>query len=312
MKSSSDSNIKFLQSKFPNTDIYFIGSGSDSSAYRVGDNVIRIPHNAQSAEMYVRELKICCEIAKYISVQIPNIIVHNDNKFIWVGHKMIVGHKWSWHKFMWHPTKQRNLGKSLAKFMAELHSINTKKLTVAIPYLSNSAPYMNFDDVAPFLSKYMNNKQMQFFRKKYENILSQPIDKSDLVLTHLGIKGPNSVVDENGNLSGVFDWCNAGIYERGRDMVLIRMLAPNALWRIFAREYTKLTGIKINQHHIDDLIKIEFLWSKRWISPDGEFREPGDKRLQKKNIGACMAHFHHLPMVCKWWWYHVGGGLFNH
>lgn len=292
----------FLLSHFPNADIKFIGSGSDSDAFRVGTKIIRVPHQ-NSGAMYERESKICHAIAKYISIRIPNITVHTDGGNVWVEHEMITGDKWSWHKFMWNRTKTRNLGQSIARFMAELHGMDTKKLCRAVPELKQSAPYMEFDAIAPYLATVLSNRQMKTFRKNYERILNFPVKPSDMVLVHLGIKGPNSVVDSNANLSGVFDFCNAGIYERERDMVLIAMLAPHSLWRAFAHEYRRITGIKPNKKRIYDLMKIEFLWSKRWISTDGGIIVP-NMRFFAKNVGAAMARFYHIPTVCKWWWYY--------
>lgn len=298
-----NSNIipEFLTKKFPNTKIEFIGSGSDSDAYKVGTRVIRIPHG-NAKDLYLREAAICNAIADKIHFQIPKITVHQEeNGILWVEHEMIIGRKWSWHKFMWQPMHMKNLGHSLAQFMAELHSVNTKLIP---EQFRKSIPYIKFSAVAPFFEKHLTKSQMIFFHKNYDRTLSYPIKPQDMVLVHMGIKGPNSVVDSNGNLTGVFDFCNAGIYERERDMVLIAMLAPYALWHAFACEYRRQTGIKPNRKRIFDLMKIEFLWAKRWLTPDGVVRPPRERFLLK-NIGAAMAHFHHLPSIFKWWWYYT-------
>ena len=236
----------FLKKKFPRTKIKFIGSGSDSDAYIVGKNVVRISH-PNSQKLYLREAAICKAISKQMSFKIPSITVHKEKDgTIWAEHKMISGEKWSWHKYMLRRRRMRNLGRSLAKFMAELHSVDIRKIPAKY---RESVPYMPFNDVAPFFAKFLSARQMRFFQKHYERILSYPVKKSNMVLVHLGIKGPNSVADRNGNIVGVFDFCNAGIYERERDMVLIAIMAPNSLWRIFAHEYQKLTGIKPNKYH---------------------------------------------------------------
>lgn len=294
---TKDEVLAILQSQNPDTDVVFIGSGSDSDAYRAGTRIIRIPH-AGSVDIYLREAAICHAIRPFISIPIPDITVHSDGDFMYVEHEMITGHKWSWHKFIWQPWRQKNLGKSIARFMAEMHTIDVSRVACAT---GPSMPYMEFDDVAPFISEILSPRQMQFLRKNYERILAHPVAKSDMVLTHLGIKGPNSVIDDTGALSGVFDFCNAGIYERWRDMVLIRMLAPYGLWRVFAREYERLTGVRIDVGRIVDLMKIEFLWSKRWIGADGKIH-PAGRYFLAKNVGACMARFHHLPMIFKWMW----------
>lgn len=295
--------LKFLQKKFPNQEIIFIGSGSDSTAFRVGDYVIRIPHNNKNIKLYLHEESVCRAIKKFIHFDIPDITVHND-KILWIQHKMVTGQKWSWHKFMWQPRKQRNLGKSLAHFMAELHS---KKVCNAIKKAENIQKYkyvyMPFDKVSPYLQKVLCPKQLEYFRRHYEEIISKPVPASDMVLCHLGIKGPNSVVDSNGNLTGVFDFCNAGIYERWRDMVLIYLMAGRGLYNTFCREYKKLTGIKVDTKRISDLTVIEFLWAKRWYQND-KFAPLGQAFVDK-NTATAMAHFHKLPKITQWLWYYT-------
>lgn len=291
----------FLRKKFPKTAIKFIGSGSDSDAFIVGKKIIRIPHKA-SQKLYSREAAICNAIHNQMSFKIPKITVHKEKDgTLWAEHRMVDGVKWSWHKYIWHPHRMHNLGRSLAQFMAELHTADIRKIP---PRYRVSMPYMQFDDIEPFFAKFLTPRQMRFFRKNYERILSYPVKKSNMVLVHLGIKGPNSVADKDGNLVGVFDFCNAGIYERERDMVLIAIMAPYSLWRIFAKEYERLTNVKPDRKRTLDLAKIEFLWSKRWIRGDGNIRQLGEHSL-RKNIGAAMAHFHHLPYQFKWWWYHT-------
>ncbi|MBO4480789.1 MAG: aminoglycoside phosphotransferase family protein [Alphaproteobacteria bacterium] len=291
----------FLTKKFPKSQIKFIGSGSDSDAYKIESRVIRIPHN-NAKDLYLREAAICNAINNQMHFKIPQITIHTEpDGLLWVEHEMIMGHKWSWHKFMWQPMRMKNLGRSLAQFMAELHSINTRLIPEKF---QESIPYLRFDDFKPFFKKYLTESQLRVFQKNYERILAYPVKKRDMVLVHLGIKGPNSVVDSDGNLIGVFDFCNAGIYERERDMVLIAMLAPYPLWRTFSYEYQRKTKIKPNKKRIFDLMKIEFLWSKRWTTPNGTIHAPNERFLLK-NIGAAMAHFHHLPPVFKWWWYYA-------
>ena len=294
--------LGFLQKKFPKQPVTFIGSGSDSIAFRVGNRVIRVP-KGKNATLYLHESEICNAIKRYINFDIPNITVHRG-KFLWVEHKMIMGQKWSWHKFMFHPIKQRNLIHSLAQFMAQLHSekvCNAVKKHIKIPKKQNV--YMDYKDVLPYLSEILRPGQLEYFRRHYEKVISEKISDDNMVLCHLGIKGPNSVVDKDGNLSGVFDFCNAGIYERWRDMVLVYLFASRGFYKDFCREYKKLTGVTVDTKRIKDLAAVEFLWTKRWWR-DGQIK-PARQSFLAKNIAAALAHFHKMPKIMKWWWYYT-------
>ncbi len=295
--------IDFLHKKYPSQEIKFIGSGSDSTAFRVEDQVIRVPHNEDNIKLYLHEAAVCNAIKKFIDFDIPEITVHQD-EILWIEHKIVDGKKWSWHKFMFHPKKQKNLGIGLARFMAQLHSKNARDAISKAKHIQKyKYVYMPYEEVLPYISNVLRPRQLEYFKKRYEKIVSKKVPDKDMVLCHLGIKGPNSVVDDNGNLTGIFDFCNAGIYERWRDMVLVYLFAPLYLWRIFCYEYKRITGITIDTKRISDLSTIEFLWAKRWYKND-KFRPLGE-RFIAKNVAAAMAHFHGLPKITMWWWYYT-------
>ena len=293
--------ISFLHKKYPNQEIKFIGAGSDSDAFRAGDCIICIPHNKNNIDLYLHEAAVCKAIKKFINFDIPEITVHKD-KFLWIEHKIVDGKNWSWHKFMFHPKKQKNLATSLARFMAELHSENVRDAVKKAKNIKKyKYVYMPYNQVSPFLAKILRPHQLEFFREHYKKIVSHRVPKRDEVLCHLGIKGPNSVVDDKGNLTGVFDFCNAGIYERWRDMVLIYLFASRHLYKTFCREYKKLTGITVDTKRVSDLTVIEYLWAKRWYKNDKLC--PLNQRFIARNTAAAMAHFHKLPKFMKWLWY---------
>ena len=170
--------IDFLRKKYPSREIKFIGSGSDSTAFRIGDIVVRVPHTENNIGLYLHEESVCKAIKKFIDFDIPNITVHQDD-ILWIEHKIVDGKKWSWHKFMFHPKKQKNLGISLARFMAQLHS---KKASDAIKKAKNIQKYkyvyMPYEQVLPYLSNIIRPKQLEFFRKHYEEIVSKPAEPS--------------------------------------------------------------------------------------------------------------------------------------
>lgn len=293
---SRDDLQTFLETKFPGQNVKFVGLGSDSTAFKVGTRIYRFPHRGD--DIYQMEAALCNFIRPSISVPIPNVKIVKDGGYLFAVHEMITGNKWSWHKFSWAPSKQKNLIKSYAKFLAELHSVNVNELVRCVPDLKETIPYCNFDEISDFLSRFMTSGQMRFFRKHYSRIIDAPVDKQDMVFVHMGLKGANSVVGDDGTLCGVFDFCSGGIYERGRDFVLTYLGRNRALFRGVLREYKRITGTAPSADRIADLAVIEFLWRRR-LFPNGTFA-PRNDHFIKKNIAVALARFHRIPKFMYW------------
>ncbi|MDR0726734.1 MAG: aminoglycoside phosphotransferase family protein [Rickettsiales bacterium] len=287
----------FLINKYDAKDIKFLGAGSDSFAFKVHDQVYRFPKTNKN--IYQKEADVCRVIKKDISVEIPEIEIHQEGDVSYAVHKMLMGGNWSWHKFSFKPRKQQKLAKSCAKFLAQLHSVDVPALVKAVPELKQNVPYMKFKDVEQYFIPYLSPRHMKAFKKNYEKIINQKIAGKDMVLVHFGLKGPNSVVNPDGSLRGVFDFCNCGIYERSRDLVTLALSKNKPLYRTFLSEYKKLSGAKVSRKRIMDLAKIEFLWAKRWLR-EGKIHPLGDRFL-KSNITNALAHFYGVPKFMRWW-----------
>lgn len=287
---------KFVEQRFPGQPVKYIGAGTDSTAFKVGTKVCRIPRH--NADLYKIEATLCDFIRPGISAEIPSIQVIEDDEHTFAMHEMINGNKWSWHKFSWKPRRQRNLIQSYALFLAQLHAVDTNKLKQAVPTLAQNIPYCDFDEISDYMAQFMTRGQMQFFRKNYERIINHPIDAKDIVFIHMGLKGANSVVADDGRLSGVFDFCSGGLYERGRDFVLTYLGRNRTMFRGVLREYNRLTGRAPSARRVKDLAVIEFLWRRR-IFNQGKF-SPRNDHFIMKNIAVALAHFHHLPKPLYW------------
>ncbi|MBD5400791.1 hypothetical protein HDR61_03550 [bacterium] len=293
---SRDEIQSFLERKFPGEKIKFVGAGTDSTAFRVGNKICRFPH--RDADIYKIEADLCNFIRPNISVPIPNVEIVQDGKYIFAVHDMIMGNKWSWHKFSWQRARQDNLARTYAGFLAELHGVNTNELCHRVPGAAGYIPYCDWDEVKDFLSRFMTPAQMKCFWRNYLRITGAPIDKNDIVFIHMGMKGANSVVDNDGNICGVFDFCSGGLYERWRDFVLPYLGRNRALFRQILREYKRLTGAQPDPARIADLAVIEFLWRRR-IFPDGKF-QPRDDYFIKKNLAVALARFYRVPKPFYW------------
>lgn len=287
--------VAFLEKNYPNEKIKYLGQGSDSDAFRVGTRVFRF--TSKNISIYAKDADICHFVQPYVDVQVPDIqIVHRDG-FQYAVHEMLMGDSWSWHKFQFSPARQRNLARSAAQFLAQLHSIDTDALVRAVPALRQGVPYIDFDVVVAHLRPFMTARQLRRFREMYNRVVNAPVAKSDMVLVHMGLKGANSVVYPDGRLKGVFDFCNCGIYERGRDLVLFSLSRNKRLYNQFLREYQKLTGVRVSRKHIRELALIEFLWAKRWYI--GDVFAPMGANIVARNVGQVLMYFYHLPEITK-------------
>jgi len=291
-----DEIIVVLEQKFPTQVVKYVGSGTDSMAFRVGDNIVRFPH--RDAGIYKTESAICNAVRNHVTVDIPNIKIADADGYTFAMHKMITGNKWSWHKFSWHPLRQRNLAKSYARFLVELHGVDIHSMRRDIPALRHVVPYCDWDEISQWLAGFMSPGQMKYFRRNYERIVGASVADDDIVFVHMGMKGANSVVDDDGNICGVFDFCGGGIYERWRDLVLPYMGRNRALCRQIWHWYGIFSGRNVPGGRIRDLAAIEFLWRRR-IFPNGEFGPRGEHFI-RKNLAMALARFHHLPGIMYW------------
>lgn len=296
---SRDKVQTLLQDRFPGEKVRYVGAGTDSTAYKVGTKICRFPH--RNADLYRIESALCDFIRPNISVPIPCVDVITDGDYTFAMHEMITGGKWSWHKFSWHPRHQRNLIRSYAKFLAELHGVDACALQRTVPALKEHVPYCDFDEISDYMARFMPQKMLRHFRKNYERIIGAPVDKKDIVFVHMGLKGANSVVADDGTLCGVFDFCSGGVYERGRDFVLTYLGRNKKMFRGVLREYGCLTGRAPSVDRIKDLAVIEFLWRRRMF-PLGKFA-PRDDYFIMKNIAVALARFYHLPGPFYWLMY---------
>lgn len=281
----------WLDKTCPNEKIKFLGRGSDSHAFRVGEYVYRFPHNDTVLHQYEIEMNLCNAIRKNISVKIPEISVHRD-KFNYAKHKMIMGGRWHWHSLALNPIKQKHLADGIARFLAELHSVDVKKVDAT----SERVDYLPFDDISAKISPFLSKHQIRFFRERYNDIVNKPIADGDMVICHMGVKGSNSVIDNRGNLIGVFDFGNAGKHERWRDLSVVHMGGNKCLYRRVLRKYEKLSGVKIDRKRINDLGAIEHFTHKRWFTDDGLPLNLSDEKI-KKYLSKTLCHFYHLPPI---------------
>ena len=284
----------FLDSVADGAAVRYIGSGTDSDAYAVGEYVYRFPHNVATFAQYSREAQICDFARSAVSVALPKIEVGKQDGFMYSKHKMIIGKKWRWHMFSFHPIKQARLADSIARFLSELHSVDVSGFSQKVRGADNFQ-YVDINKIIPKIKPFLGARALRNFVKKYNSIVKASVPASDMVLCHMGLKGLNSVIDRDGRLVGVFDFGNAGVHERWRDLGVIFTGKNMRLYKMVRRRYCKYTGVAYRRHRIEDLASVEHFAEKRWLNPDGSLRDLPDERT-KKYLAHARALFCHMPM----------------
>ena len=285
---------EFLTSIADGATVRYIGSGTDSDAYTVGEYVYRFPHNDAAFLQYKREKQICDLVRSAVSVAIPKIETCEQSGFKYSRHKMIMGRKWHWHIFSFRPIKQARLADSIARVLSELHSVDVSGLSRQAPEADNFQ-YIDIDKIIPKIKPFLNARTLRFFVKKYNSIVQKPVPASDMVLCHMGLKGANSVVDDAGRLVGLFDFGNAGVHERWRDLGVIFTGKNKRLFRMVRRRYCKYAGVEYRRHRIEDLASVEHFAKKRWLNADGSLRDLTERQI-KRYLAHALALFHNMPM----------------
>lgn len=287
-------SINDFLAKFANgATVRFIGAGTDSAAYAVGEYVYRFPNKPDVLAQYKREAKICDLVRGAVSVAVPKITIEKKSGFEYSKHKMIMGRKWRWHLFQFRPIKQARLADSIARVMAELHAIDVSGFMG--DGATDNFEYVDIDQIMPKIAPFLSARQRQFFVKKYNAIVHADVPARDMVLCHMGIKGANSVIDETGRLTGLFDFGNAGVHERWRDLAVVFTGKNMRFYKMVRRRYCKYAGVEYRRHRIEDLASVEHFAKKRWLNADGSLRDLTERQI-KRYLAHALALFHNMPM----------------
>ena len=290
---------EFLVKHNPNQKVEFIGCGMDSDAYKVGEYVYRFPHNHGVAVQYEREAEICNHIKNAISVDTPIIEVVNQSGVVYAKHKMVMGNRWHQNTFAFEYAKQQNLADGLARFFAELHGCKIPH-TFQKKIIANNFEYVDIQDITAVISPFLSKWQLRLITRKFNKIRNAKVDKSDMVLCHMGIKCGNAVLDNDGHLVGVFDFGNAGIHERWSDFVLLSTNKNKRLYKMISQRYAEYTGIKFNYARVRDLASIVRFVYKRWFDATGMLNHIPGRRI-KRYLSQALTSFMHLPS----WFCHI-------
>ncbi|MCQ2599242.1 MAG: aminoglycoside phosphotransferase family protein [Alphaproteobacteria bacterium] len=159
--------------------------------------------------------------------------------------------------------------------------------------------YVPFDRIENTIRPFLPKILIKRLKNKYNQIIQTTRQDDDFVLCHMGLKGPNSVVDDAGQLCGVFDFGNAGIYERWCDLAVICTSKNRRLMNRVLRKYSQYSGVKINKKRINDMILMEAFWAKRWrLENNGEYT-CGNNWQTAKTCARCLSGMYGIPYLMR-------------
>ena len=148
----SNPNLKFQK-------VDFIESGFHSLAVVVNDDYIfRFPLAKEFFDEYKNEDKLLKIVEKTISAKIPSLELYNIDGEVFSKHKLIKGEQYTDIGKNLTEYEKNELAKELAKFVAELHSIESNAVEFAQFAISD---YINSNNI-DILRNYLKERTKEF------------------------------------------------------------------------------------------------------------------------------------------------------
>ena len=264
---------KFLEKKYKGREIVYCGSGWSSIVFFVDEYVVRFPK--QNIEDYKFESFICPIISKYTSVQVPSVSLVENEKYTYAIHKKICGY--IRNDSMEMKQKEKYI-KSVAQFLYEIHNVCDDVGIRNIPKDDN----LLIGEVEKKLAVYYGNKQLYKICDKYCQAVNT-VEKNRVFL-HADFIKDNALLEMNGKLKGVYDWCNSGMGEREYEFVNILIDNEEQFFFDVVREYEHLSGIIVNRERVDELLLIKLVNKIYWSEQSRDKQQRMIHKLEKMVI----------------------------
>ncbi|MCL2629662.1 MAG: aminoglycoside phosphotransferase family protein [Alphaproteobacteria bacterium] len=244
----------FLEEKYRNQKIKFIGGIWSSFAFLVGDQVFRFPK--EDVEEYKTEAQLLKFIRGRISFPIPDLSVFTDQKYPYSVHKYLEGSIWSVKEI--EKGEFAELARDAARFLHELHSIPMDEISAAVPTVKAKFKrhQHNKDVIYGYLKDHVPFDDFNKIYEKYQSACQQT--PGDFVFCHGDFTGTNSLISEDRRLAGVIDWTTSGWAER--EYEFWRFLTDdNIMAKAVIAEYEKLSGAKINFDRVMQILLMDHI-----------------------------------------------------
>lgn len=254
---NKDTLLNFLKNIYPGCQIDFVGGCWSSVAFVVSDTVIRFPKNGMAP--YEKEAKLLPFIKSKITYQIPEVKINQKSEFPFAYHQMIKGNKWTLAGLSdVDAEKIKKLAGDCALFFSQIHRIPVSEIRQIIPDIkSHHQPrVIPKDELWNISSPYLSAQAFDKIYSAYSQAAAYRT--TDLVFSHGDFSGSNSLIDQEYNLIGVFDWASAGIEER--EYEFIRFCGDDDVFlKLVIHHYEELTGIKININRVKEISLLDLI-----------------------------------------------------
>lgn len=262
--------FEFLRRWYPSSCIQYIGSGWSSIVFLVDNYIIRFPkHNMAD---YEHELVICHRLNSFVSFEIPIVEMVLDYEYPFVKHKCLVGTIWDTSNMEKRPNQ---LAKDCACFFSQIHSLSP---ITSIRKIPTEAP-LDIEIVEKKLYIFFDSHMLNKLCYEYETGNIPSIVEN--VFIHADFHPNNVVLDHNGRLKGVFDWCNSGIGEREKDFVhLFNDMDKQFINTLFV-EYYNYCNVEIDKLRVRELALIDLINKLFWADERSEFAQMLQTKIKR-------------------------------
>ncbi|MCT4552048.1 MAG: phosphotransferase [Alphaproteobacteria bacterium] len=271
---SEEKILQYFADNYHNEEVKKLGFGITSQAYLVGDILFKFQRKKYDYSVNKIEKNNCDFISERVDVEIPNITLHKDIKGL--SYKILKGHVVKTLIDKSDVVKDVNVTlSSSADFLSQLHFIDLKEANGKI---KRKCRLLSLKLEGVFLSLFFVKKYFSF--KETFKIISMVFKsfflKKDLSIIHNDFSFYNSLLDDDGKVSGIIDWAGAAIEERYWDLASFKVrLRNNKHFDIFINEYDKKIGKEtdIKKINILALLKsLDLLYTVYSMKNDGRIR----------------------------------------
>ncbi len=260
--------IEILEKFFPDVDVdttETIWGGWESDIIVVNKEfVIKTPKEANRFDcVYEKEKIVMDKVKPYISIEIPELKIHNfqDNTFITMD--FINGQTLN--------KSNADISDEFVKFLKELHyidaeifkkdNLDAKNLPFFKYRLDLSNFNFNYDTLMVFLKKYNLDDD---FQNSIRNFSSFEYKDEDDVICHNDLHMGNIMVDGE-KISGIIDFGDAIFANYNMEFISIIKWRNNLSLEI-VKKYQKQTGRKLDIHFILSIVKLAIYLKASYVN----------------------------------------------
>ena len=280
---------EFFGAEFADARPEYIGEGWSSFAFRIGDNIIRVPRDTEYIAEYERDAAICEFVRPFVNVQVPKIKVIRG-KIAYAEHCEIKGKTWdNAYIFSLSGREQDVFAADFARFLSQCHAIDCDVANKAIPGLRTTTDGgLDLEKCAMAFDGFLPAPQIDKMISKYADA-SEKKDK-DVVFCHCDFSIRNAVLDQCGRLCGIIDWGGAGIVTPAYDFTRFYNPEEPVLFNKMALEYESACGRKITEESVARECLMSNVGAAYWLNEDKCLAPIREREMNKWIIRSVQKH----------------------